>query len=189
MKIFKRVILIITLIIMVLSVVSAGSLWAVNGDVFFIGYNKFFIAPSCNKADSFLKNNIGELTCVVNELSEMNYDIILIRKDHIRGESGYKMEVKRNGSNYETIPIPDELINHIGSLCKTGIQDISCDRNFVDFTMWSTMDESRGIIYSLFGTKPDDEQLIEASQLSKDNWYYYVHNYEKAKEKNPERFK
>lgn len=54
--------------------------------------------------------------------------------------------------------------------------------------MWSTMDESRGIIYSKTEKAPDEEQLINVKQLSQENWYYYVHNYEKAKAQNPELF-
>jgi hypothetical protein len=54
--------------------------------------------------------------------------------------------------------------------------------------MWSIMDESRGIIYSRTGKAPGGEQLIEVKQLSIETWYYYVHNYEKAKERNPELF-
>ena len=54
--------------------------------------------------------------------------------------------------------------------------------NSIDFTMWTTMSESRGIIYSRTGQKPDEGQLIELRQLSKENWYYYVHNIKKMDE-------
>ncbi len=158
--------------------------WTVRGNLFFIGYNKFFIAPSFNKSDRFLKDNINELSYVASKLSKMDYDSITI----IRGEDGYSMKVKHENLIYETIPVPNELINNLDTLYQNGIQDISCGCDSVNFTMWSTMDESRGIIYSDTGTKPNGEQLIEVIQLSKANWYYYVHNFEKAKEKHPERF-
>lgn len=189
MNIFKKTIIITTLITVILFIAFTIVLWTVRGDLFFIGYNKFFIAPGCNKTDRFLKTNIEQLSYVASELSEMDYDSITIRNESIREEDGYSMRVKRENLVYETIPVPNELINHIEALYESGIQDISCGCDFVNFTMWSTMDESRGIIYSGTGTKPNGEQLIEVSQLSKDNWYYYVHNYEKAKEQNPERFK
>ena len=160
-------------------------LWTVRGDLLFIGYNKFYIAPNYNKTDRFLKTNIKELSYVAGELCEMDYDYIKI----IRSEDGYIMKAKRENIVYKTMPITNELIKHIEPLYENGIQDISCGRDSVNFTMWSTMDESRGIIYSDTGTKPNGEQLIEVRQLSKANWYYYVHNYEKAKELTPDRFK
>ena len=185
---FKKAIIITTSIIAILFIAFIIVLWSVRGDLFFIGYNKFFIAPSCNKAEKFLKTNIKELSYVASELSKMDYDSITIRNKSIHGEDGYSMRVKHEYA-YETISVPNELINHIEALYEIGIQDISYGQDFVNFTMWSTMDESRGIIYSGTGTKPNGEQLIEVSQLSNANWYYYVHNYEKAKEQNPEKFK
>ena len=185
MSIFKKTIIITTSIIVILFIAFLIVLWTVRGDLLFIGYNNFFIAPSCNKTDKFLKTNIKDLSYVASELSEMDYDSITI----IRGEDGYSMRVKHENLVYETIPAPNELIDHIETLYENGIQNISCGCDSVNFTMWSTMDESRGIIYSSAGTKPNGEQLIEVSQLSKADWYYYVHNYEKSKKRNPERFK
>lgn len=189
MNIFKKKTNISAFIIVIFFIAFLIVLWTVRGDLLFVGYNKYFIAPSCNKTDKFLKTNLNELSYVAGKLSEMDYESITIRNKSIGGEDGYSMNVRSDNLAYESIPVPDNLINHIETLYENGIQDISFGCNSVNFTMWSTMDESRGIIYSYAGTKPDGEQLIEVSQLSEDNWYYYVHNYEKAKDRNPERFK
>ena len=182
MSIFKKTIIVAISIIVALFIVFTIVLWMYDGEL-------FFMAPSYNKTDRFLKTNINELSYVANELSEMDYETIKISTIPIREEDRNSMRVTRESLGYETIPIPNELIEHINALYESGIQYISCGGGFVNFTMWSTMDESRGIIYSDNGTKPDGEQLIKVSTLSEDNWYYYVHNYEKAKARNPERFK
>ena len=185
MDTFKKIIINITSIIVILFIAFLFALWTVRGDLFAIGFNKFFIAPSYNKTDIFLKANINELSYVAGELIEMDYDYITI----IPEDDGYSMKVKHENLDYETIPVPNELIVHIETLYENGIRYISSGGDSVNFTMWSVMDESRGIIYSYTGTKPNGEQLIEVNRLSKDNWYYYVNNYEKAKERHPERFK
>lgn len=179
MKILKKIIIITISIIATLFIASTIVLWKYEGEI-------FFMAPSYNKVNSFLKTNIDELFYVTSELFEMDYDSITIRKESVRGEDKYSMKVSREYLAYETTPIPSELINHIEALYESGVEVISCSHNSVNFSMWSTMDESRGIIYS--STEPNGEQLIEVKQLSKDNWYYYVHNYEKAKARNPEEF-
>lgn len=148
MNILKKIIIITTSIIAILFIVLTTVLWTVRGDLFFIGYNKFFIAPSYNKTYKFLKTNINELSYVASELSEMDYDSITIRNESINGEDRYSMRVEHEHLVYETVPVPSELINHIEVLYEIGIQDISCGSGYVNFTMWSTMDESRGIIYS-----------------------------------------
>ena len=149
----------------------------------------FFLAPSYNKTDKYLKEHFDKLSCVAEALSELDYDTIEIRKMPLREEEKYSMKVRtkqfhQDGSysfDSDTIPIPGELVSYIETLYKSGIEIISCGDNFVDFTMWIIMEESRGIIYSRTEEKPDNEQLIKVRQLSKENWYYYVHNYEKAK--------
>lgn len=182
MNIFKKTIVITISIIATLFIASMVVLWTYEGEI-------FFIAPSYNKMDTFLKTNIDELFYVAGELFEMDYDSITIRKESIHGEDSYSMRVSRESLVYETTHVPSALINHIEALYESGVKVISCSRDSVNFSMWSTMDESRGIIYSGTGIKPNGEQLIEVSQLSEDNWYYYVHNYEKAKAQNPEKFK
>jgi len=151
-------------------------------------------APNYTKVDKYLKANIDTLSYVADALFELDYDSISIRENsQLREEEKNSMKVSREYLVYETIPIPDELLGHIEALHKSGISVISCGRDSIGFTMWSSMDESRGIIYSRTGEKADDiiredVQLIEVKQLSEENWYYYVHNFEKAKARNPHLF-
>ncbi len=188
MNVLKKIIIITISIAIIIFIALIIVLWAVRGDILFIGYNKFLIAPSYNKTDEFLKSNINELSHVASELSKMNYDSITILNESMQEDDSYNMRVNLNDLVYETIPVPNELINYIKVLYKKGVQEISCGSDFVNFTLWSTMDESRGIMYSINNAKPNGEQLIKVSHLSKSNWYYYVHNYEKAKEQNPDFF-
>lgn len=171
---------IITSIFITFTIVS-GIIW---GDFL----PAIFTAPRYNKVDKFLKTNIGELSYVTEALLKMEYNTITIRKTSTLEADKYSMKVSREYLVYETVPVPDELISHVEALYKSGVIAISSGSHSVTFSIWSNMYESRGIIYSDNGTKPDSEQLIEVRQLSENNWYYYVHNYEKAKKQNPERF-
>jgi hypothetical protein len=106
---------------------------------------------------------------------------------HNQEEDKYNMKVGKD-KVYETIPIPNDLVGHIENLYKNGVLIISYGRDSVDFTMWSTMSEGRGIEYSKTGETPDVWAAIEVRPLSKENWYFYVSNFEKAKERNPHLF-
>ena len=173
------------MIIVVVLVVVAVSIFVLCLGMLAGGLLPF--APGYGKADRYLKSNIDELDFVADALLEFGYDQIQIRGTPMREEEKYSMSV-RNGNISETVPIPYVLLDHIKALYKSGVDVISCGSDFVDFSMWSSLSESRGITYSRTGKMPDGEQLIEVIQLSRDNWYYYVHNYEKAKARNPHLF-
>jgi len=156
----------------------------------------FFMAPSNSKMDRYLKANINELSCVADTLLELDYDSIVIRKAHLREEDKYNMDVSKdkffngspNGSDRETIPIPYELIGSINKLHESGVRVITCSRNSVNFSVWAFMGDVRGIIYSKAGKIPDGGSIIKTRQLSKENWYYYIDNFEKWKARNPDLF-
>ena len=156
----------------------------------------FFLAPRYSKTDRYLKANIDKLTFVANALSELDYDFIELRKNPLREEEEYSMYVRTDkfynglpsGFDSDIISIPCELASHIAILFESGISVISHSRNSIHFSMWSTMSESRGMIFSRTGEKPDGEQLIEVRQLSIEDWYYFVNNFEKARERNPHLF-
>jgi len=175
-----------TTIILVSIVVVSSIAITIMG--YIVGGGLFFMAPSHNKMDRFLVTNLAELSYVANTLLELEYDSIEIQKDPLREEDKYNMKVSPKYLVYETVPIPDELVDHIQDLYESGVRAISCGRDIVSFSVWAFMDEIRGIKYTRTGEKPDGEQLIDVRQLSKENWYYYVHNYEKAKARNPHLF-
>jgi len=181
MKIIRKVIIITLSIVAVVFIVLS-----IVGYIF--GGKLFFMAPSRFKMDRFLKTNYAELFYVANALFDLDYISSEISNDPFREEDKYIMSVSPKYLVYETVPIPDELVGHIQNLYESGVEYISCGRDFVGFSTWAFMDEIRGIKYSRTGEKPDGEQLIEVRQLSKANWYYYVHNFVKAKARNPELF-
>ena len=185
----KKMVIYIVLAVVIIITAMIILLWFAEG-----GF--FFLAPSYGKMDRFLKSNIDELSYVTDALSELDYDSIDIRKIPLREEDKSNMVVTtkkyyQDGSyaiESATIPIPDELIGHIEALYENGVLVITCERNSVDFSLWSIIDESRGIIYSRTGEQPNGIELIDVRQLSTEDWYYYVHNYEKAKARNPQLF-
>ena len=178
MKVFKITMIITAIIIVTLLIALILLIWTVKGDIFAIGYNKFLIAPSYNKTDAYLKSNFDELSYVAEELTIMDYESISIEYTNLNGMEGYNMGIRSNHIKHEPIPIPDKLVDHIKALYKSGIRYIWCKDEFVDFTLWTASYEERGIRYSLTGTEPFGEHLIESKKLSKDNWYYYVKDYE-----------
>ena len=185
MKTSKKIVIAVISIILVLIISFVFLLIANGGDIFALFINKSLLPPGYNKTDAFLTDNFDDLLYVSKELSEKDYTHIDIRNTSLYGEEKINMEVKRDNSNYDTIPIPEELLDSVKTLFEKGIHHIEYTNGNLDFVIWSGMYETRGIEY---GTEPSGEQLIEVRQLSEENWYYYVHNYEKAKELHPEKF-
>lgn len=146
------------------------------------------MAPGYNKMEKYLKTNIDELSYVADTLFELDYDSIKINKNPLREEDKYNMRVSREYLVYETVPIPNELVGHIKNLYENGVRVIFCGRDSVNFSVWAFMGDIRGVTYSRNAKKPDGNQLIEVRELSKENWYYCVDNYEKAKARNPHLF-
>jgi hypothetical protein len=183
----KRIIIIVLSMVTMLFIVFVIGLGHYHGNFF------FFLPPSYDKMDRFLKSNIDELSYVTDAIfelhSELDCDSISIYSVPRRKEDKYDTTMRvRTGLTSENIPIPDELFGHLEKLDGSGVGVISCGRDSVGFSIWSTMDESRGMQYSRTGEKPNSEQLIGVRELSKENWYYYVHNYEKSKERSPHLF-
>ena len=181
MSIIKKAIIIIVSIILIIFIVITIVLWIIGGEL-------FFMAPGHNKMDRFLKTNYEELSYVADALFELDYNSLVIRKNPLREEDKYNMKVSREYLVYETVPIPDELVDHIQNLFDNGVKHISCGRDFVGFSVWSFMDEIRDVTYSKNGERPNGNQLIEVRELSKKNWYYCVDNFEKAKARSPHLF-
>ena len=175
-------VIIIVSIIALIFIAFTTVLWVFGGEL-------FFMAPDHNKMDRFLKTNINTLSYVADALSDLDYDSIIIRKNPLREEDKYNMNVSKdifyhgipNGSDRKTMPIPDELLDYVKTLYESGVRVISCDSGSVYFSIWAFMDEIRGIAYCRTWKLSDNPKLIEVRQLSKENWYYYVDNFEKAK--------
>lgn len=177
---------IVTISILLVFLISFVFLLLTNGgDILALFLNKSLLPPGYNKTNAFLMSNFDNLSFVSEELSEMDYNHIRIMNASLYGEEISYMEVKQNDSSYETVPIPDNLIGSVKILFKNGIQLIVYNEGNLDFVLWQTMHESRGIKN---GKEPYGEQLIDVKPLSNNNWYYYVNNYGKAKELYPERF-
>jgi len=183
MSMIKRMAIIVVSVIAVVFMAFTVVGWLWSGEF-------FFLAPSYSKMDRYLKANIDELSYVADALFELDYDSITIHRNPRRVEDKYDttMQVSREYLVYETIPIPDELLDHIVALYESGVRYISCGHDSVGFSIWAFMGDIRGIIYSRTGEKPDGGHIIEVRQLSKENWYYYVDNFEKWKARNPELF-
>lgn len=160
-------------------------------------------APSYKQMDKYLTENITELLSVAEYLSQFDYDGISIRKydGGSKTMSAYYIEYIpntniRQGSNHFDVPIADEkMIEKIEKLFERGFDYIGRSGNeYVNFSKWSILDVSRGIMYSLNGGKIEKEvldadKIIEIKPLSIENWYYYESNFEKWKYDNIDKFK
>jgi len=181
----KKIVITLVSIFLVIAIVIMSMICVVEGGL-------VFMAPGYRRMDRYLKANINELTYVIDALFELDYESIIIRSipQHVEDKYNMTMQVSREYLSYETIPIPDDLIGHIESLYKSGVRVISCGCDSVSFSMWSTMSESRGISFSRSELSLDDDSnIIEVKHLSKENWYYYVDNFEKWKAQHPELFR
>jgi hypothetical protein len=147
------------------------------------GFSLF--APGYGATDRFLRDNIDILSHADGLLSELGYDFVTIRNVAFLEEDGYNMEIRKDNI-YETIPIPDELLDTIEELHNKKIKNISYGRDSTDFTMWSFIDGGRGLIFSRTGEAPDIWAPIDMRELSMENWYYYASDFEKWKEQNPQ---
>lgn len=184
MRKIKSLVIIIAALLAVACIAVMALCWWIDGGI-------FFLPPSYNKFDGFLKANMEELSYAANALlelrSELDCDYIVIYMP--RGEEKtYRLNVGQ-GRNEESIFVPDELSDCIKSLHEKKVESIGTPGGIVIFTMWSVADELRSIYYSETGEPPAGMQLIEVEQLSEENWYFCVDNFEKAKARYPERFR
>jgi hypothetical protein len=180
----KLIIICIPSIFLILIIALIGYLKMISG-----GY--LFFIPGYSKADRCIRAGIDEFSCVVDALSELGYDSVEIRGESYLTEEEKKMMNVHHDKVRETIAIPDGLYSHISKLFERGVRNITYGYgyDFVTFLMWSSFGQMRGMKYSKTGKIPDGEQLIEVRQLSIEGWYYYVHDYERAKMRNPHLFK
>ncbi|MEN6389104.1 MAG: hypothetical protein ABFD04_01725 [Syntrophomonas sp.] len=120
---------------------------------------------------------------MADALSKVPYDYIRLEED----DGKETMTVKKvDGSYVKNMPVSDTtLSDKIEKLYKGGFKFIIKDGSaYIDFSMWSGMNESRGIVYSVNGTKPDFNFVVEIKSLSKQDWYYYESNFEVWKSRN-----
>lgn len=111
-------------------------------------------------------------------LLKLYYDLVTVDKYPLRDEDKYNMTVRKDEYvdgvrihfNYETIAITDEFLDQIMNVLNSGVRVISCGRESISFSLWSSLSESRGVIYSRTEKAPSDAQLIEVRQLSEENW-------------------
>ena len=182
MGILKKVVIIIVSIVAIMIIALVVFLEIVGG-----GF--IFLVPNYNKMDKVLKANIDNLSFVIETLSQIDHNYVEIRVNPLPlpKEDKYSMSFS-NGLGREVMSIPFELLEPVERLDNSGIQVISSGRNSASFSLWSSLSESRGIIYSKNGETPWSPQYIDVRQLSVENWYYYVNNFEKARARNPHLF-
>ena len=181
----KKVVIITVLAVVAvvaLTIVSAAFLGMLAG-----GMIPF--APTYDRVDRALRANVDDLTFVVEALFEIDHNSVEIRINPftLPEEEKYSMSFS-DGLGRESMPIPVEMLEPIERLHKSGILVILRGRDSARFSLWSSLSESRGMIYSRTGETPWSPQLIEVRQLSEENWYFYVNNFEKARARNPHLF-
>ena len=182
--------IIILVIILIMMILGYGLIrWIMP--ILYLG-GIFPPAPSYKQMDRYLTENIQELSCIAEYLSQFDYDNISIRKDNVVSKtmSAYSIEYMpdtdiKTGSNHFNLPITEvKVLDAIEKLFEHGFDYIGKDRNeYLDFSKWSALDRGKGIAYSLNGYAPVNlYAVIDLKSLSIENWYYYESNYDKWKE-------
>ena len=126
------------------------------------------------------------------EKAEKKYDS---RKEDIHIVSEYL-----SGLEYENIYIPramkkgimsvgGEHVNIENDEVIQALDKLNCDvigkmNNTIYFQMWSSLDEGRGIAYSMDDSEPKLQFLTSIEKLKVENWYYYEEDYSEWRLKN-----
>jgi len=149
--------------------------------------------PTLERMEEIFIDNKNEMQKVIDFLIETGFENITIRSD-LNGEiNNSEMIVRKNiGSpnfSVERIRIEQiEIVSLINSLFSQGYRAISKYSDKVIFLVWSTIDHGRGIVYSLTGETPQENEngltfLTELEPLSTENWYFYVENFNEWRRK------
>ena len=174
---------IVILIIMILMIIYCIPT-VIKG--FYIG-GIFPLAPSAKKMEVYFNENMTELSYVAQVLSQMNeYDYIAIRETegsdimHISNDEYMPNTDIKIGNVQTDILITDNtLVKNIEKLYAQGFDSIIKEENdHICFSRWSSLDNSRGIAFSMTEQKPNIEFLVNLKPLSKEKWYYYETNYD-----------
>lgn len=134
--------------------------------------------PDSKKMEKYFLNNSNEMCNIGKYLKNENYQYIRIDKN----EGTDIMYVKDDENIGKNILIEDDSIKEcINILYNCGFRVIEKNSNYVQFSRWSSLDSSRGVVYSFIENKPYIDHVTELTPLSVDDWYYYEHNIEKSK--------
>ncbi len=83
-----------------------------------------------------------------------------------------------NKEEFESFSTSDTEVYHaINTLIKAKYCTIGIEENTLYFQKYATLNCGKGIMYSLDGKQPYLQFLIDAKNLSEENWYYYEDNY------------
>ena len=133
--------------------------------------------PSLTEQEKRLNENYDDIVVVLDYMFASEYHWISI--------NGERVTVR---ADFEDITIEDEhvaaavarLLKHYHSIFKSG--------NIVEFFQWRGLrDIGSGVVYALDGNYSGIYEIgyiTEIIPMSKDNWFYYVDDYEKWRAEN-----
>lgn len=133
--------------------------------------------PGSKKMESYFLMDSQNMVYVSGYLKNLNYDDIRIDEN----DGNNQMYVSNDDEAGQDIFIEEsKLKEHINTLYEHGFGVIEKHNNYVQFSKWSSLDSSRGIVCSFTDDEPFMEDVIELTPLSVEHWYYYEHNRERS---------
>ena len=146
---------------------------------------KIAITPaSRGNIERRFNKNMTDIFLIVDYIIDLDYDSVSIYSP-IDGD--VDNQIIFAGSRYGDIPIDkDEVVDVLKRLQNNKFSTIIKKNNVIWFSCWSTMDKSRGIVYSIDGNIPDNlslQFLIRIEELTEPNWYYYEQDFNEFKKR------
>ena len=130
-----------------------------------------------DSAETFLQDNKEQLF-IVRDFLESGEFKVSIRRTDVDNEEMFAGLI--DGERI-FIPIEDEIVlETIRQLFQNGCHAIGSRENKIFFSLWSTRNHGRGIVYSIDGRTPDESDfsfLTRIEPLSEEGWFFYVEDY------------
>lgn len=127
---------------------------------------------SKNSIENEFSKNKDILTSIAEYLETQEYTTMYITSTSKNGEMFVYKNDKEMGKNIE---ITDNLMAAVITdlFEKYKYQVIYKGKNGIYFQRWSNRDYGRGIVYSINGERPENEQITKLEPLSQKCWYFY----------------
>lgn len=141
------------------------------------------LAPNYAKMEKYYNDNYEDLLYVSESLSNINDETIILYKT--QGSSLMYLSNTEDGRLGRNKSITDEkLTKIIQELFDRGTSTIRKKNDYIIFTTWSSLNESRGVLYML-GSKKIEQDILDQDYianlraLTRKGWYYYESYFDK----------
>ena len=152
----------------------------------FVMTGSMLLAPNLDRMESYFQSDKDYLLTIVEYFADVGFANISIRRPLFPGHV-YPSNIHMLVGSY-TIDIGDEdVIEAVYTLFRQGYGEISKGGNIIVFQRWSNLDAGRGIVYSINGNTPREDEinfLVEILPLSQEGWYFYIEDFNEWRRRN-----